>query len=612
MDPRIETVTQEWRFRSCDPGYAGLHALAEGGFSGSVAAEGATGFMVNGRLVGISGGSVESFWSSDIAALEATDPSEALLCAMLIANGTVEAEYYTGETPIDTVHEKLSSGGFSGYLELSENVFSGDYFITYYGGTAKSVALLGTEERVITGDEAYERACDEVGIYEVKKVSVEVIDIPEPEVDDSAIEEPDPIAEEPTEPSATDVGDDETSEESMTAEADSPNSSKAASETTASPQETTQSRTSPGQADSQDLAALAEAARGGEAAAVTHRGPDQVSSTDEMITIPALDPATTVSVEPEQKTAESEDTSSAPVTQEVESTEDQETQSSVDEEEIDELTAELDAATRENERLRNRVEELEDRIAELEGGPDETDFSPPEAINGTNLFVRYQTKGRNTLEEAVNGTADQAAIAQNLQLERHTQFDATDVIVEGEPYDDFLRMSLEYRFVSWLLNGLLFELREAGQDKRFEALVEVFPQIDRIEFHGTVPIHTDDGGERRSDQFTFDVVFRNSMGAALLVANVHDDRQPVDEGPVADLLAAANDVATAKPSLSGAFFVARSYFEPKAMETVADATGGGLLRGGSRESYVSVSRKHGFHLCLVEARDSTFHLNVPE
>ena len=92
MDPRIETVLRDWRIRACDPGYAGLHALAEANFSGAISAGEARGFMVNGRLVGIENGTIESFWSSELSAMEADDPALPLLCAMLIQHGAVEAE----------------------------------------------------------------------------------------------------------------------------------------------------------------------------------------------------------------------------------------------------------------------------------------------------------------------------------------------------------------------------------------------------------------------------------------------------------------------------------------------------------------------------------------
>jgi len=58
--------------------------------------------------------------------------------------------------------------------------------------------------------------------------------------------------------------------------------------------------------------------------------------------------------------------------------------------------------------------------------------------------------------------------------------------------------------------------------------------------------------------------------------------------------------------------VTESFFEPAALETTGTATSGGLLSREKRASFVKLSRKRGFHLCLVESRSGGFHLNVPE
>jgi hypothetical protein len=65
-------------------------------------------------------------------------------------------------------------------------------------------------------------------------------------------------------------------------------------------------------------------------------------------------------------------------------------------------------------------------------------------------------------------------------------------------------------------------------------------------------------------------------------------------------------------SFAAAFVVTTSFFDADAMEVAVDATRGGLFSRSSRKSYVKLSRKSGFHLCLVEARDEDFFLSVPE
>lgn len=618
MDPRVEAVLDEWRFRGCDPGYAGLQALVDAEFSGAVTTDGTVGFMVNGRMIGLTGGTIEAFWSSEFSALEADSPALPLLCAMLTSeNQQEEGEYYTGETPITDVDETLSSGSFTGFLELSENVFSGDYFVVYYGGTSFSAAILGTDNRIITGQEARDRAADEVGIYTVHSVDIDVVEIPEPEVDESGSveDDPDPLSNTVDTTGRSDVSDEEPETPAESTTTATPASMEAANEpdTAATP--------SVSDPDSEDIARLAEAAMQGEASAIAQSRPAENidGQTDEWLTIPALDPDNTIKDTPsssdstqdnspiENDAAETSQVSSEPPTAEVSE------ELKATREDLEEAEAALEAAKQENERLRERVEELEAQVAELEAAEEEAGtMSPAEALGGTNLFVRYGTQANFTLEEGAAGSASETEVRDNLQLEWHTTFDDADATVQDVTYAEFLQDSIEYQFSDWLLAKLIFELQEGGSEKAFADLFEAIPEIDRVEFRGEVPVHRRQNGERDSETYDFDLVFRNSMGDPVLVADVHDARSPVDGEAVGQLLADADSIASARQSLAGAFFVTRSYYDPAALETVADATGGSLLRGSSKKSYVRVSRKHGFHLCLIEARDESFHLNVPD
>jgi len=123
-----------------------------------------------------------------------------------------------------------------------------------------------------------------------------------------------------------------------------------------------------------------------------------------------------------------------------------------------------------------------------------------------------------------------------------------------------------------------------------------------------VSVETADGETVSRD---FDVVVRDRMGNALLVADLNDRRAPVSADMMDDLVGAAGDVGAAA-DLTGAFYVTASFFEPDALETAESATGGGFLSRDKRESYVKTGRKAGFHLCLVETRDGDFYLTVPE
>ena len=177
MQQRTVEQVESWPSRRFSGGYDGLHDLASSGFSGAIDA-GPWLFMLNGRLVGVFDGDLDEVEDASGTAYTSPDPSLPLLFTMLERGGEQRAEYYTGNVPLEEVDETLSDGRFTGYVELSENVLSGDYYVVYYGGNAMSCAFVGNARRLKTGDEAFDLAADEVGIYTVNRVDVDVIDIP--------------------------------------------------------------------------------------------------------------------------------------------------------------------------------------------------------------------------------------------------------------------------------------------------------------------------------------------------------------------------------------------------------------------------------------------------
>ncbi|MFB6268911.1 MAG: hypothetical protein ABEH83_03145, partial [Halobacterium sp.] len=181
----VERV-ESWDSRPFSGGFRELHELADREFSGAVVADGTWLFMLNGRVIGVYEGDIEDFGDADGTVYEAPHPSVALLFSMQERGGETQAKYYTNDTPLSEASETLSDANFTGYIELSENVLSGDYYVVYYGGRSMSAAFVGASEELITGDEAFERADDEVGVYEVKKTPVNVTSIPQVEDDESS------------------------------------------------------------------------------------------------------------------------------------------------------------------------------------------------------------------------------------------------------------------------------------------------------------------------------------------------------------------------------------------------------------------------------------------
>ena len=869
MHSRTIDVVTEWETVATPDGYEGLRRLADTEFSGAVSAGTTWAFLLNGRVVGVFEGDMEDLAEADITAYRATDPSLPLLFAMQERGGETQASYYTNETPLRDVDQTLSNGGFTGYVELSENVLSGDYYVVYHGGKSMSAAFVGSSERLITGEEAFETAADEVGIYEVIDVGVEILDIPEPvdetadeseaDIDDTAggantgatgtaadtpttSEEPeatpadaptddtgapetpadDPESldapegdQEPTgaaagadsrdrgeaasnaanaagldtaEPAGRDNGfgagstdaEDSRSDAATTptssaesdaggvprdpdSDADATTDSEKTTETVATAGADTRSD-SPGTEDptvgadsdshteAQSRASASDVSEGQpsetgaasttEPSAGTDTEPVDAAASDlppaepesspasdagsdrttaastagssprpnsnataeparsaasnvsdgaiadekrwqEAQTIPSLDPEkstgmqTPESAETDQSTrrertaqmqrqreqrrsrrdherADTAQTSSGERRGDADETAaDAETDDGVERlrrglsqardrvasletqreelleeraelrdereklvEERDTLRSEraghadrIEELEAECERLRSEVDRLESELDTGGGGVASAEsMSPEQALSGTNLFVRYDTKGQATLKHAHAGEAARDDVRENLRLEHHTTFEADGVAVDDQPYEAFLHDSTEYAFAHWVISELLYEIGETGNRSGLAGVFDAIPDIDRVELHGEVGVETTDGVEQRA----FDVICRDRMGDPLFVADINPSRNATTEAMVGSLVENTGTVAAEEESLAAGFYVTESFYEPGALETVAEQTGGGILSRSKKRSFVKLSRKRGYHLCLVEARDGEFHLNVPE
>jgi hypothetical protein len=777
---RLDDVTG-WSSRPFADGYDGLRDLANREFSGAVTEGMAWAFLLNGRIVGVFDGSIEDFESADGTAYEAPHPSLPLLYAMQETGGETRAKYYTNDTPISEVDQTLSAGNFTGYVELSENVLSGDYYVVYHGGRSMSAAYVGSSRRLVTGDEAFEKADDEVGIYEVKTVPVETVEIPggtESDDDigaagaaaassggvgaadadddtaadtaddaadadtadadtadddagdadtadadatsvdtaaadpaDSGTEPTDAIDDGPTASDPTDDGGDDistpdtgvtlgaspgTDEAEQTA--DGPATESEAEQTVEGP--ATESESSAGPAtgsegvtfgdDGLDDAAVSDIADEVIPDTSLDEGGDEddgavfsaESEWQETTTIPALDPEESIDDGTEDRGsgagggrggrssrsrgsgtdhsgsgrasgstasgAASERQSGreggsasrngvsreqvAQLREKLEASEEARQTAEAArqrlESELESLREERDALADERDDLEARANQLDSRVAELESEverleselaearaeqPDpERAISAREALDGTNLFVRYDSKSGGTLEKAHDGQVDREEVNTNLRLEHHTSFETEDAHVDGQPYETFLHESIEYGFARWVVQDLLYEIRDTGHEAQLQDLYDAIPKIDRAELNGTVSITYTENGEEHREQQRFDVVLRDRMGNPLLVANLNDSRDAASESMMRELVENARRLAETSDSLGASFLVTASFFAPEALETASEATSGGLLSRSKRESFVKLSRKQGFHLCLVETRNGDFHLNVPE
>ena len=764
MDAQRRAEITGWDAQEFSDGFSELRRLADRGFSGAVTNGTGWLFVFEGRVVGTAGADLDAFADASGTIYQAPADVLPVLFAMQERGGEPRAQYYTNDTPLSEADRKLSQGGFTGYIELSENVLSGDYYVTYTAGESMAAAYVGNSRRLETDDDAFALADDEVGIYTVYEVDLDVREIPDAgaaggvgSADESDTEDTpedasadDPVEPDPTEPDSpadgpaagpsgdpddfgardgggdaeTDEGraeepaterrrDDESAtdrrrdDRSANGRRDDPTGAEAAAETpTAEPEQSaSRAATATDERDDRDErnASRSSGAERSSAAASASGRDESASDSDrdrpsddvfseeeqwrEQKSIPALDPSEASDPPGQRRRSEtdspSESRSSTGSTEsrrsgsrgrsddpdagaaaespspEPRSTErSRENRSAVSQrsagagqtarenervdERVERLQAELNAAEQKRESLKAERDELAasrdelatevDRLqselstlreerdqlqSELSSARDrlpESDrsISAAEARSGTNLFVRYESKGGATLEDAHDGAVGRDELRENLRIEHHTSFETDGLVVEGRPYEEFLTETIEYGFTRWLVEELPFEVSGTGNEGVLKALYDAIPEVDRAEIGGSVSIALRENGEETREQRSFDLVLRDRMGNPLFVADLNDSRDPTPEGTLESLVGNGRDIAESNDPFAATFAVTESFFEPGALETASDAVGGGLFSRSKRASFVKLSRKRGFHLCLVEARDGGFHMTVPD
>jgi len=132
---------------------------------------------------------------------------------------------------------------------------------------------------------------------------------------------------------------------------------------------------------------------------------------------------------------------------------------------------------------------------------------------------------------------------------------------------------MEYRFVDWVTEMLLYEIRDTGNADGLGDLYDAIPRIDRAELGATISL-ADDETEDVPDQVTFDVVAYDKMGNPLVLVTLNDSREPATQELLGELEEAASAVKANYPDLAAAIAVTSSYFEPGALEVAEQATSG--------------------------------------
>lgn len=589
-------------------------------FNGVVTAGNIWLFVVNGSIVGRVGGDRDDVQERRATAYDASEPTQPLLFAMQEAEGQTEAEYYTGNTPVSEADEELA-GDFVGYIELSEDVLSGDYYAVYDGDTSMYVGFLGGGE-VVTGDEALDKADNEVGVYEI--VSVE-LDVEEISID--ATEEDDEAAEQESEEvEGEDDDEDDTGIEPRSRE-------DYEWELDAEDDELDGEHDS--ERDTDD--SFFEDEDGGSASATnsqTEQGKGVAAtpdSTDAPVQSMERDEADFDELKSEHDDDDSELELPESVAEEMASPPD----STVPQEEITtlqqqmkRLAGEIASNGTDVERLQQQVadlaekaetvmrrqRDLEERVEEFqaEAPVSESESSETksveqtlergEALDKLDVFLRYESRADPTIEDAAASEASQEEANENIKFEVHSQFDADETDIEGgKTPEEFLEETIEHRFVEHAATELLYEIMETNNKQGLQSLYDSIQQINRAEFNGSVEV-----GE---ESVKFDLVIRDQRGRPLIVGDAENGNQPVKRDQIESLIDKANSVSGEYGQLGAAVFLTTSFYESGALESADKATKDGFI---SRRQSVVKDSGNNYQLCLLEGREDSFHMTMPE
>lgn len=669
MDEWARNRVTEWRDEPFDGGITGLRSLADDTFTGAIEAGHLLVMMLNGRVIGHWGGELDSI-SSTGTVYQAPDPSLPLLFTMLEADGTEEGHYYTEQTSLTSVHDSLVSAGFAGYLVLSEHVLSGDYYIVYYGDKAMPVAFIGTSQRRVTGDEAFELAADEVGLYEVRSVDLEVIDLPsapepsEPD-DDTAQDEEDEA--DPTVGGALAV------EEGEAGEHDEPTEEEVQSELTdttgaSHPTETveedvsTDEPTDDATEDSTETPSVDDTPAEGDdheeagevpvdetQAEMVDQAVQSEQATDEVAS-EANDEAddAAATVDERAPSSDGDEVDDDLETEDLESAHEEAdtalhrgieiTAADDDPSDVSLSPSEVAALEQERDELLTRVHELEMTREELESTLDEV------TTEQTHLLDTVETLRAelDRLEQAEASATEPVASERSIPTEEaltkthlfvryRTNDNATldgigERSISREAFLENLILEghTEFDTDTVGIDGLPFEqfLEDCLETRFARWLVEEFPFkiANSSERSGLINLFDGLRSLDRVDFYTqidavdehrFDVVARDRVGRPLLVADVDPGRQATSVDAIRELVTASSELAKANDSFVGAFLVTESFFESDVIGAADEATSKGLLSRSDKQSFVHVSRGVGYHLCLIEHRSDAVHVTKP-
>ena len=566
MEQSILSKVESWERHSFLRGYAELRGMEGESFSGVIGVGDSWMFMLNGKIVGIDNGEIEDFEGTEGSIYVSPHPSLPLLFSMQTSVKEKGMRYYTDDKPIEEVDAMLREAEFTGYLELSENVLSGDYYIVYHRGRSMNVAFIGNVKRLITDEEAREGTEGEVGIYEVNSVAIKPILIPEEKSTENLHQE---IIEMAVESEGEIVGEQEVAPEVESI----PDVS---------------SEEPPREVIKKD---------------VEGRIFEGESEWRKSRVVPSIDPTKDGAMVTALKKEKEKE-----IKGEIE-----------DGEELKEIIEEIEENQNDPD-IPENAPSKESQESQRGGRSAQNIVDEEFAKEKSNIFIRYKKDDGPTLLKSLKRKEKYGidAVKANLKYEIYSRFEVDNTLVKGkrgtEEVEEYIRKTPEYRFAEWAYLTLPYEIKGTENVKLLKSLYRAIPRIERVRLRSVVETFEKEGDSRR---YRFDVIMDDAEGRPLIVANVNDDVDPTGGEMITELVDSASKVAEYEDTFVAAFLVSSSYHSKETREVATKKIKGKRRsrKGDSKikDPRVKVSRKSKYYLGLVDCREGEeVHLVFPE
>jgi hypothetical protein len=618
MDNGVLKRIESWESRFFSNGGLKIEELLSSGFSGMIESEMEWMFILNGRIIGYQGDRIQEFGKKEGKVYTAPHPALPILFYMQVSEKIGESmQYYTEEKSIEEIDATLKENKFTGYIELADDVLSGDYYIVYHGGRSMDVAFIGNMDRLISEEESRRSIKDEIGIYQVNHVNIKPIDItvkdPEKKKVAGGLIESENVKLEEKHAKITENKEWPTQLEGMENNAIGEMTEREGNGRDKFEHEVAWrvSRVVPSidpRKDGELVKLLKESTEW--KTDDKNRG-KEVQSNENV-------PSKKVEVEEEYITEKEEVYEK--IVEEVEEIIEDRVEEII-EEDTDKMTG-WGAENIELEKDENLIELISSDRELMKGNVsvNKKVVDAKYAMESAIVFVRYKNPSGPTIIKSLKRKEKigKDAVNRNLNYGNNIQISGINegiTLVEGnngepEEFKEYLEKSAEMRFIKWLVGSLIYEIIETENIKSMKSLYAAIPKIDQIRFGRKIEASEKNEGLRA---YAFDMVMEDDAGNPLIVANMNDSIDPTEIMDVNRLVESASRVSASVKSISAAFLVSSSFHSAEAL-TAADESMKRRFRSRKKENTkVKASRKNKYNLCLVECRKGDgVYLKIPK